>query len=238
MGLLDLPAPLFSTIDGVLDPVLPSALRLLVWAFVGAIVSMELYRLLSPQARIAGLRSELEMAQRKVASFDGEFADAWPLIRRMLALAFRRIGAILPGTVIASLPVLTLILWLDGAYGHSFPPPGGTVAVTVAQPFTGQWQGSGPDVPHALVMDAGRVVLDQPVAAPVPVVAKRRWWNILAGNPAGYLDRRAPVDRIGMDLPAKEVLGVGPHWLRGWEPVFFAGIFVMALALKRARRIE
>lgn len=238
MGLLDLPGPVFSAVDGVLGDVLPAAARLVVWALAGAIVSMELYRLLSPQARVAELRVELDVVQRKVAAYDGPFDGAWPLIGRMLLLALKRIGIILPGTILASLPVLTLILWLDTAYGHGFPAPGEAVPVTVSAPFKGEWQGDRDGPPHALVLDGSKVVVNQPVKAPVPVVAKHHWWNFLIGNPAGYLDRDAPVEGINLALPAKQIISVGPSWARGWEPVFFAGIIIFALTLKRIRRIE
>jgi hypothetical protein len=237
MGLLDLPAPLFAAFDRLMGAALPPIARLAVWALIGAVVSMELYKLLSPQARIAELRTELETAQRKVSGFDGEFAEAWPLIRRMLSLALKRIGVILPGTVIASLPVLALIIWLDTAYGHAFPPAGAPVAVDVAKPFTAKWQDGGAE-PHALVFNGDQMVVDQAIAAAVPVVSKRHWWNMLIGNPAGYLDREAPVDDIAMVLPARQLVAFGPAWARGWEPVFFAAIILFAFALKRVRRIE
>ena len=237
MGLLDLPAPLFSALDRLMGLGIPPVFRLIIWALVGAVVSMELYKLLSPQARISELRTELETAQHEVSTFDGEFTEAWPLIRRMLSLAFRRIGVILPGTVIASLPALALIVWLDTAYGHAFPPEGEPVTVDVSRPFTATWQNSG-DEPHALVFQGGQTMIDQPIGAAVPVITKRRWWNLLIGNPAGYLDRDAPIDAISLALPVQHFISFGPKWARGWEPIFFAAIIIFAFALKRLRNIE
>src|SRR5690606_10223294 len=113
MGLFDLPSPFLSLIDGWLGNFLPAWVRVLLWAALGAFVSMELYRLASPQKRIAGIKAALRQAQERVSGFDGEFEDAWPLIRRMLSLAFRRVALVFPATILASLPLLFVILWLD-----------------------------------------------------------------------------------------------------------------------------
>lgn len=117
MGLLDLPAPALSAVDGLLSPFLPPVTRLFLWAAVGAVLSMELYRLLSPQSRIAATKQAFDVARRRVSGFDGEFEEVWPDIRRVILLALRRIALVFPATVVASLPLVFVILWLDGHYG-------------------------------------------------------------------------------------------------------------------------
>lgn len=240
MGLFDLPAPVLSWIDERLAAFLPPLARLLLWAAVGAFLSMELYRLASPQRRIGELRRALEHTRRKLADFDGEFEEAWPQIRRMLALALRRVGIVLPATVLASLPLLVFIVWMDTNYGGAFPPPGNPVTVQAAGDFQARWiEDASGAPPRAEVIDpVGRPVAEVPVKAPVPVVEKRRWWNVLIGNPAGYIPDEAPVDRISIDLPRQQFLSIGPAWMRGWEVVFFASLFLFAFALKTVRRIE
>ncbi|MFW6202036.1 MAG: hypothetical protein ACOC8B_05630, partial [Gemmatimonadota bacterium] len=71
-----------------------------------------------------------------------------------------------------------------------------------------------------------------PLAAPVEVVHKRRWWNLLFGNPAGYLPDGQPVEAVTVDLPARDLVGIGPDWLRGWEPAFFVALLVVSISLK------
>ncbi len=239
MGLLDLPSPILTQIDRWLDQVPPLA-KLVLWAALGAILSMEIYRLLSPQRRIGQIKAALERTRDHVSRFDGEFAEAWPHIRRMLALALRRVFIVLPATLLASLPVLVFIIWLDGNYGGTFPPAGEPVSVAVPGAFEGRWidQGDGAP-PRAEVVDpAGEPVLDVLLTTPIAVVHKRRWWNMLVGNPAGYLPDEAPVERIDIALPRQEFLPVGPSWLRGWEATFFAALVLFALVFKSVRRIE
>lgn len=240
MGLLDLPGPLFAWLDAGLSAVLPPALTLAVWALLGAVLSMELYRLLSPQGRIAALKDELQVAQSRLSQFDGEFGEAMPLIGRTLSLAGRRILTVLPATLAASLPMLALIVWVDTTYGRSFPRPGEPAPVAVQEPYSGQLLAA-PDAERARaeVLDArGELVAEVEMKAPVPVVHKKRWWNVIIGNPAGYLDSNAPIDRIAVTLPRRDLLGAGPEWVRGWELIFFTALVVFSFAFKSARRIQ
>ncbi|XSG83298.1 MAG: hypothetical protein ACPW61_05835 [Methyloligella sp. ZOD6] len=238
MGLLDLPSPTLSAVDDWLTPFLPPAVKLLLWAALAAILSMEIYRLLSPQDRIAAVMKEFQASQNRVASFDGEFSEAWPELRRMIGLALRRIGLVFPATIAASLPLLFVIVWLDSHYGADFPPPDEPVSVSVPGNYEGRLVGTGEGTPHAKVIDTqGEPVADIAIKQPVPVVHKRFWWNTLIGNPAGYLDDNLPFDRIDIALPRQQIVPFGPSWMRGWEILFLAAMFAFAMTFKSVRRI-
>ena len=101
MGLFDLPAPLLAWADRQMAEVLGPLLRVLLWGGLGAVLSMELYRILSPQKRIRALRGDLVALRRRLAAFDGTLADGSPLIGRMLALSLRQLWLVAPdGTVV------------------------------------------------------------------------------------------------------------------------------------------
>lgn len=238
MGLFDLPAPGLSWLDGSVLAALPAPLRLVLWAVAAAVLSMEAYRLLSPQAKVAAMRRDLAQAQARLTAYDGSFDGAWPLIQRMLGLALGRVGLVLPATLVATVPLVMLLVWLDGAYAHRFPHASEPVSVTAPGDFQGHWvEGGG--APQALIADRdGATVAMVTVAAPIPVLHKPRWWNALIANPAGYLPADAPVDHITLALPRREVLAVGPAWLRRWEIMFFPALIIAAFAYKAARRIE
>ena len=246
MGLLDLPAPLFAWLDGALGGVMPATARLVLWGIAAAILSMALYRALSSQERITLIKAKAIEARRALDAYDGEFAGAWPLIREMLRLALRQIGLVIGPAVAASVPVLCLIIWLSTAYGHSFPAPGSEVDIrTVPQELQARWVDEADSsrepaaTPHVVVADeAGRIVGDFALAAPVPTLHKRVWWNALLGNPAGYLPEAASLDRIEIGLPRREYVPFGPSWLRGWEVLFFAVLIAGSVAMKIGFRIE
>jgi hypothetical protein len=241
MGLFDLPAPLFTWITSQLSDYLPPVTLIVLWALVGAVIATELYRLLSPQHRLAAVKAELRAAQRDLSGYDGELAGAWPRMGRLLRLALQRIALILPAAILSSLPLLSLIVWLDTAYSRSFPDSAEPAAPTIAAPgFGAQWRDTTEKLPRRLVVtdEAGKVVADVVVRAPVDRIEKRHWWNLLFGNPAGYLPAETPVDRIDLPVERREMIAVGPPWLRGWEAMFFVPLLVGALTLNLLRRVE
>ena len=248
MGLLDLPGPLLGWLDGALSHLITApGLRLALWGAAGAVLSMALYWALSPQARIARIKTEAAAARQRLDSYDGAFADAWPLIGRMLRLALRQLAVVTWPAVLASLPVLCLIVWLSTAYGHSFPAADQAVEVRAfpaslqARLTNGHDPGAGQEGsrPHIEIADAaGRTIGDLDLAAPVSTVHKREWWNALIGNPAGYLPNEWPVERVEIDLPRTEYLPFGPWWLRSWEAVFFGTLLACSVAIKLAFRIQ
>lgn len=237
MGILDLPGPLLQWADSLMT-ILPTWMRLAAWGVVGGALSMWLYRLISPQQRIARSREEQLEVRRRLDAFDGELADAWPLIRRLLKLSITQVGRVLGPAVLASLPVLCLLVWMSTAYGHIYPADPPEVRVTPSS-LDARWIAAGDDPPRILVTDPDRrEVADQPLAAPVRVIEKRSWWNVLIGNPAGYLDEKSPAQRLEISLPRQEIIPIGPWWMRGWEIPFFLSLIVASLALKRLLRIH
>ena len=52
MGLFDWPAPAFTTLDDLMGDAIGPFGRVLIWGLLCAVVSMVLYRVLSPQTRI------------------------------------------------------------------------------------------------------------------------------------------------------------------------------------------
>lgn len=246
MGLFDLPAPLFGWLDNALAWLAPAPLRLALWGLIAAGMSMGLYALLSPQRQIAQTKTDALAARRALDAHEGDFAEAWPLIRNLLHTAFRQLALVTWPAVLASLPVLALLAWVSTAYGYAFPAEGAAVAVsTVPRDLEGRLEtvpaAAGPSPPsHRIVVidETGQVVDRVPWPAPVPTIHKRAWWNLLLGNPAGYLPDDGPLERIDLDIPAKEYLPVGPAWLKPWYVLFFGVLLAASLAIKVAARIE
>lgn len=240
MGLLDLPHGLLARLDRAAGDLLPPLARILLWALLAALLTMELYRLLSPQERLATIKRQSREARQRLNAYAGTFAEAGPLINRVLTLALRHIRLVVPATLGTALPLLVLVVYLHTTYSYRFPEPGETAAITVSEPgYRGHWQTPRTGEGRALVTDrSGAVVVDVAPRAPVPELAKWQYWNLLLGNPAGYLPAGAPIDHLMMQLPRRELLSSGPDWLRGWAPGFFLSMFLFALTFKMVRRIE
>lgn len=235
MGLFDLPAPFFDFVDRSLLGALPPLLRLVLWAVAGAAVSLALYRGLSPQRRITAAKAAALDARRRLNAHDGDLESALPLMRQSMKAALRHVGLVFPAAIAASLPVLALLVWLDGAYGYQLPRGSQEPAVSV-QPatYSGEWQATG----DIAVRDAGgSEVAHLTLTQPVTRIEKRRWWNVLIGNPAGYLPEQGPVEQVTIALPERQYLPVGPDWLRSWAAVALTALAIASLLIMRIARI-
>lgn len=246
MGLLDLPAPLFAALDSLLSGLAPPTLRLVLWGVVAALLSMGAYWLLSPQTRIAKAKADALAARRALDAYDGELAEAWPLMGRVLRTALRQLGLVTSPALLGSLPVLAMLAWLSTTYGHAFPPDGADIPVRTTpeagaarvQPVQAEADMAAEGHQIVLLDAAGNVVERFLLSAPVPTIHKRQWWNALIGNPIGYLPDSSRLEWIELGLPQREYLSVGPSWLRAWYVVFFGVLLAASLAIKVAARIE
>lgn len=253
MGLFDLPAPLFGAIDGVLAMALPPLPRLAAWAVFAGWLTMAVYRRFSDQEKIRTLKMRQQEQQTAIAGFDGEFAQLLPLIRHALALGFRQLGLSLGPALLATLPVLFIVVWVAGEFAYATPAAGSEVGVR-AEPAGGGiqwlpaadasrsrdgWQVRWPENGRSLTMNAdGRVLLVLPVDDAVPVIHKKRWWNLLMANPLGYLPVEGRVDIVHIDLPERVFIAAGPSWVRGWMFSFFGVFLLSSVAFKLLMRLD
>ncbi len=244
MGVFDIPAPLFTWIDQVMSIVASPTLRLIVWGLVAAVLSMGLYWMLSPQHRLTDVKIRAVKARQDLNDFDGAFGDAWPLMQSMLSLSFRQLTMTTMPALLASIPVLALIVWLSTAYGYALPDGQSQVDVettpntAVLTKYQRSDEAAVANHPRLIVTNVdGDVVGDIALAAAVPTIHKKQWWNRLIGNPIGYLPADGDIDAIEIDLQEKEYLGFGPAWLRPWYVLFFSILVLGSLGIKMAFRI-
>jgi hypothetical protein len=246
MGLFDLPAPLFTALDSLIGGV-PAYPRLLIWAVITGIISMLLYWLCSAQDKVGAAKQRAIDARKEMAGYEGaEFGEMWPLAKESLAASGKHFIVVLTPAVVSSLPALTLIIWVSGAFSYQLPAPGeilqaSTVPVTTLQNATPVPNTDGelfalkyPATGETLAISAanGELLATLPLVAAVPVVHKQQWWNALIGNPNGYLGDDFEADAIYFELPAQQFLSFGPGWIRGWEFSYFVLLIMVSFAVK------
>jgi len=247
--------PALTALDGLLASFLPALVCVLVWGAVAGALAMLVYKLSSNQNAIVRLKAETRDLRRRMLDPDLEQSEFARLVRANLKASFRLLGkTLLPG-LLSTLPVLLIAAWLDAFYGYALPPNGAPVrlhveprdAAVAVEPADRAGGGNGADLavmpPPAdemlTIVVAGVVAyVGNPFAPPVPVIAKRQWWNALLANEAGYVNPEVGIDRIEIDVPRRHLVGGVPGWLAGWEAPYFLAIFVAALALKFGFRIE
>jgi hypothetical protein len=256
MGLLDLPGPLFGLIDQLLAGFLPGLVRLIAWGILAGWLTMVVYRRLSNQERIQVLKGQQREQQRLIADFDGEIGELFPLIRHALGLGMRQLGLSIGPALLATIPVLFLIVWVAGAFGYEQPERGAPVALKAVggngaaatlewQPATAvspsgegwvvEWPATGSSVRLA---SNGTTLVEFPTMKPIPVIHKKQWWNLLMANPIGYLPDDAPIEAVEIGLPPQRFLPFGPGWLQGWMFSFFTSFLLASIAFKLLLKID
>lgn len=249
-GVLDLPGFLLGPIDDLLGLLhVPAIVRVILWGILAGYASLWIYRRISPQQRIGEVRGQLVELRRQLAGYDGEFAGLMSLVRRQFGLALHQLRLTTGAALLSALPLILILPWLSNAYGVRNPEPGAEIRVCIepaeaasrlhwsvptsadASPECQRihW----PDASSVAELREGEVpVLSLPLPAPASIVHKRHWLNVLVGNPAGYLDAGAAMSAIHLDLPAQELIGWGPAWLRGWEASFLISALIASLWLR------
>jgi hypothetical protein len=251
MGLFDLPAPLFSALDGILG-FLPLFPRLLVWSVLTAIISMLLYWLCSAQGKVEAAKHRAISARREMAAYEGaEFGEMWPLAKESLAASGKHFLIVLVPAVLSSLPALTLIIWVSNNFSYTLPAAGADIAVhstpeaslsglthVADQPGNYRLTWPAADNPLTVFSTTNESLLTLPLTAPVPVVHQRQWWNSLIGNPNGYLPEDTRVQDIHFGLPRIKYLNFGPAWAHTWELSYFFMLILCSLGIKVAFKIH
>lgn len=249
MGLLDLPSPIFAFVDRWLF-FLPDLALIAFWALLSAIGTMWLYHRYSRQDELADLKPQIKQVQKQLANYDGPMSGLWPIIGRSTRLSGRQMGLTLWPALVASVPVLFVLVFLSNEYGHRFPETGANVTVTPVAadtPASWEWRGPGragwdaeaghwnlawPADATSLVPGNGDPLITLPMDEPASVIHKRQWWNWLIGNPVGYLAEDAPAEALQIGLPRQRFLPFGPAWLGYWEIPYLVLLVAFSLTIK------
>ena len=250
LGLLDLPAPLWNLLDQMLAAVgLPPALRVLIYAIASAWLCMALYRRLSRQQELGELSAASKILRAELAGYDGPFDGLMSRVQQLMRLSMRHLGLSFGPALACGLPLLFLLPWLSNHFGSAFPAPGTLISVGVdghREQLTwsptdlswnediAAWQVPWPQAGETMVLRTGeQALLTLPTPAPSTTVHQRiPLFNLLIGNPAGYLPVSAAVNAVHLNLPDQQLLPFGPQWLRGWLAVYFGAMVLWSLWLK------
>jgi hypothetical protein len=212
---------------------------------------MLVYGLTSNQEAIRRQKQRIQSIRQELKAAQDDLARTMQLSRQNLGAALRLLGLSLWPALLASLPVLVVILWLGMRWSQPMPEAGTLVPIThtpvtaplAADPPTTLAEGGGalrwpaPEAPAALRGETGTLYTGLGARPPASTLHKQTWWNALLGNPAGYLPDDATVEEINLALPQREVLSFGPSWARGFELTYFATVVLVSLMLKSIFRI-
>lgn len=247
MGLFDLLNPLFTGIDTYCLSWLPAWARVALYGLGSGIATMLLYARFSNQDALTEGKQVSKAALSRLRKLDpeAELAVVLATMRKAVAAPLKQAKTAAIPALWASLPLVFVLVWLDNTYSYQAPEAGSLIQART-DPFVALQEGSGiqrsADQTYAITWpDAGRIelkdlagdlILSLPASTRAPLIHKRRWWNILVGNPAGYLDENASISSIALTMPPRELFDLGPPWLRSWVIIYFTTLMATAVAVK------
>jgi hypothetical protein len=251
-ALLDSLNPVLAVVDRALASLsLAPVLRIAIFAALGSVVSMLLFKKFSNQAALADLKQEIRQVQNELVQSSGKRGELGKTVRQNLKLTGRQLWLSFWPAILASVPILFLLAFCSNQYGAEALEPGARVYVTPVElqgsPSDFEWHGVNAQwdarkkawtfyQPEAgqtasLFVD-GNEQLRLPTVVPIHVLHKKQWWNVLIANPAGYLDDDARIASVEINTPMQIIIGWGPGWMRGWLFAFMLFLVLFSVAIK------
>jgi hypothetical protein len=258
-ALFDILSPALSRIDGVLSNTLAltPVWRIAIFAALGSIASMLLFKTLSNQAELADLKQAIKTVQKELARPDTEAQNLKKNIQKNLKLTGRQLWLSLWPALIASIPVLFLLAFSSNQFGVETATSNSRVYVTPkdfqGSPLEYEWLGVNAQWDarkkawtfyqlnpgqSASLMSGSQKQLGLPTSVPTSVIHHKQWWNYLFANPAGYLDASVNIGRFEFNTPTQIIINWGPGWMRGWLFAFLSLLVLFSVGIKVVWRIH
>ena len=259
VALFDLLSPVLAQLDHVLSGSMGIAplWRIAIFAALGSIASMALFKGLSDQVELAALKQQIRSVQKSLAGSQTQSGELKKNMQQNLKLTGRHLWLSLWPALFASIPLLFLLAFSSNQFGVESPTSGFRVYVTPKDfqgtPSDYEWLGVNAqwdarkkawtfyeldEGQTATLMFGSEKQLGLPTSVPTSVLHHKRWWNTLIGNPAGYLVANAQIGLVEFNTPSQVIINWGPGWMRGWLFAFMLFLIVFSVAIKMVWKIH
>jgi len=241
-------------LDSWLAGWLPELARVCIWGMLSGCAAMLIYSAASDQESITSLKTETRNLRARMLKDELQHSEFMSLVKENLLVSLQLLRKVLFPSLTGSLPVLIVAVWLGTHLTYTLPQESEPVTVDIIPPVTGIsfypenfFLQQGIDVrfipeidggPVRIVGKDGLVYSGMPHDHPAPSIQKRKWWNALIGNSAGYIEADSAVEEIRWGFPRKVFIQGVPAWIATWEFPYFMSVFIVAIVLKLGLRIE
>lgn len=246
--------PFLNGIDSVLEGIMGPFGRVCFWGMISGVVGIALYGCVSNQARIRDYKANIQLLRGRLGRENLDANQALTLAFRNLQVSLGLLRVVTPSALLSTGPVIVVMLWSSTYYGYEKPLDGEQVKI-ISRPWVAdiriEMDGNKfsdsdgtfsiqccADSGLALVAPDGLIYRGNPFRPPVPLVHKRQWWNLIIGNPAGYLEDDAAVAEVAFDVNPRKLSEGWPSWMSTWEFPFFGSLLVATLLLKYVYRLQ
>jgi hypothetical protein len=245
---------LLSSFDGWIAPYLSGLVRACLYGALSGVGALILYAVVSNQSRIKGLKSEARRLRKQMLDATLSYREMMQLSKKNLMVSLRLLGHALWPCLLSSLPPILFMAWMSIYQSYTLPTNGMPISVTFVPktaPVVIEPSGISTEFGNGKRVIAvepgqsmwfgidGKTVYEGIITnPPVETVHKKRWWNAVMADAAGYIRSDAPVDKIVFDFPRKRFIEGGPAWLATWELPFFLLLFISGIVTKLVFKIE
>ena len=205
---------------------------------------MGVYSVTSSQDRIKAQKAETAAAKKNLAGAPENDPGHWNLVGAALAGSLKVLALISFPTLLSIIPVVYVALHVDREYGTQPAGPGeitigykpASARIRVEPTGSGEAaRGSGrlnisADGSVRLVQGERLLAEISPGFQQARLRREPSWLDRLAGTAA--LPADGDVEELRFELARKELVALGPDWIRGWEFFFIFPLVVLALSLR------
>lgn len=229
---------------------LPANGRLLFWGIAAGIVTMLVYRKLSAQNVLSDLKEQINDLKKEMKSVDSSSKEYRTIVGQSLKLSMKRLKVSLTPALLASLPILLVLPFLDYEYGYSKPSPGTPVALLSDQAqelnvdkgrlFEKGWVFNWPGNEEAITVNdnSGNELMVITKDSHSGVASKSNLTQFLFGAPAGRLPQDAIVEQLTIAPLAQDLLIKNITMPYQWTGTFFFALIMSSLAMKFGLKIQ
>jgi hypothetical protein len=245
--------PAFSFLDQALSAFLPLVLRIFIWGLAGGMAVILLYALLSAQKTIAELKRRSRELRKEMMNAELSGTQFANLVKENLQTSLGLLRRVLVPALVSAAPVIVLASWMLAQHGYQLPEKdhlelqaGSEETQLRVQPSELVKAAGGGRVvlkPEArsrrltLVVNGRPIYSGTPFEPIVPEIRTKMWWDAILGSQTGYLRPQSPIDRVRVTVEARRLFPKVPAWMARWEVVFFLGVCIGALVIKRRFQI-
>ena len=245
LGLFEWLNPVFGLVDSVVG-FLPDNGRIFVLGLIGGLVSMYIFKLVSPQDKLKALAEETKALSARISS--GE-AGAGALFKTHMKASMKRLALAIPGTLVSALPLLFIMGYLHAEYTLDPVRDKELMAVLIDDPDQIQVEGGQKLAAGWVVVwpDEGETVtINNEAGDPVFVirhdtkpglVSQSGILTFIFGAQAGSLADDAGVEDFYLETSNQALLLEALRFPFQWLIAFMLGAMISSLTLKSVLRI-
>ncbi|MGJ8668440.1 MAG: hypothetical protein ACSHXK_03030 [Oceanococcus sp.] len=236
--------PAFEWLDSLLAGYIFLPGRIVLWAALSGLFCTWLFSVVFPRKRVEVLKQQMAQANAAMRNTEMEWDEASKNIKRALSAAFQNAFFRFLPTLVAAIPALSILTWLDQNHTYTHPEVGEELVLSY---FTKHFPDDElesevrsvfwPNAESgALMLPLGTKALQLTLAASASDIYEQSLYHKLLPNPMGYLPSESVFQHVKIHFSIDGYAAFFPS-IPKWVMLFFPVFISISLALHFAWRL-